>query len=1145
MKQLLKFMQVLLLGLLWAGTQSMAVTVTIGTGTTTATYPYYTLYEDSRTQMLYTASEITAGGGMAGNIQSIALNVSSANTLAMNGFNIRMQNTSAISLTGFVTTGWTTVYSGVYSVPGTGWQTIMLQTPFAWDGTSNLLIEICFDNTSWSGNSSVYSTAATNMTWHYHTDGASGCSLTGGSTYSNRPNIQLEITPAITSVTIEIGTGTNTSYRVPWNHFYQYSRTQTIYQQAEINTLGQIQKIYYHVASWPASYTYTQLKIWMGTTTLPSWTATTQWIDNATLTLVYDGPITITSPGWLEIPLQTPFTYNNTENLVISIHEPLNVPSYAGSTYTFYYSTALTNRYLDGYSDSQSWPTSLYMSNYLPNIKIEMLTGPNIPGTLAGVVTNAATGLPVIGAKIQAGDSITYSAVDGSYSMPLPPITIPTVTCSKLGYDVVTINDVEITSCTTTNQNFTLQENTNPPSVVYASLNTAQTAVNITWGLPQGPYEIVYDDGQFENMTAWAVEGNINALKFTPINSYPVQIIGGKVHIGDGSYPSGADLQTFTMAVYDDDGTMGLPNTELATVEVTPTHYGWVEFTFPTPITITSGNFYIGMIQGGNYPNCVPIAIDETNPSMRSYSKFVTGNGPWVPAGYNDFMIRASVIGAGGPLDLATGGNQPAPFIEKHRENTGTYALKIPRLIGGQEGEALYIPIPQNGDNSDVITGYQVWRLKQGEETNPAVWVSIGTPTSTNITDNSWPTLPNGAYRWAVKAKYTGNRWSDASFSNVLGKGWTANVTFNITMCSSTVSPQGATVSLTNTQYPDTAYFAVAPANGIVTFPHVWKGNYDIAVVKFPFNSWTLNDDINGNKTYNVLMKEMTFPPKNMTVDDLSLIATWNAARINLVCFEEQWNSGSFATQGWTTSGGSNWGISTSTGNPAPSAQFNWSPSVTNYSQTLTSPDITGIGSPGLTLEYDYYLNNFSTATLEELAVEIWDGTTWNQLAHYVNTQGSIPWTHQSININAYTNSTFKIRFRAYGQNCYNINYWNIDNIRVVGSAKAGRDLVGYNVYLNDIQIGFTTDTTYQIPQNLCTYGQTYTACVEAAYECGVSQNSCYTFTAHYLPAPRNLEATPIQDAAYLTWDYPVVGGKSLQIGIPGMSTESVAEEAN
>jgi hypothetical protein len=57
----------------------------------------------------------------------------------------------------------------------------------------------------------------------------------------------------------------------------------------------------------------------------------------------------------------------------------------------------------------------------------------------------------------------------------------------------------------------------------------------------------------------------------------------------------------------------------------------------------------------------------------------------------------------------------------------------------------------------------------------------------------------------------------------------------------------------------------------------------------------------------------------------------------------------------------------------------------------------------------------------------------------------------------------------------------------VVGVDKSGKDLLGYNVYLNDIQIGFTTDTTYQIPQNLCTYGQTYTACVEAAYECGIS----------------------------------------------------------
>ncbi len=105
----------------------MAVTVTIGTGTTTTSYPFYTLYEDARTQMLYTASEITAGGGVAGTIQSIALNIASASSLPMNGFSIKMQNTTAATLTGFVGTGWTQVYSGVYTPTTTGWQTFTLQ----------------------------------------------------------------------------------------------------------------------------------------------------------------------------------------------------------------------------------------------------------------------------------------------------------------------------------------------------------------------------------------------------------------------------------------------------------------------------------------------------------------------------------------------------------------------------------------------------------------------------------------------------------------------------------------------------------------------------------------------------------------------------------------------------------------------------------------------------------------------------------------------------------------------------------------------------------------------------------------------------------------------------------------------------------
>ena len=164
-------------------------TACVGTGSSSCSYPFYTYYEDSRTDMLYTASEIIANGGSDGQIKKIGFDVISAAPQTMNGFEIKMQHTTATSLSGFTSTGWTTVYSGNYSVPGTGMQYVTLTTPFAWNGTSNVLIEICFHNTSWTANSTVKGTSASGKTWHHHLDNSNGCSLTGGSSQTNRPNI--------------------------------------------------------------------------------------------------------------------------------------------------------------------------------------------------------------------------------------------------------------------------------------------------------------------------------------------------------------------------------------------------------------------------------------------------------------------------------------------------------------------------------------------------------------------------------------------------------------------------------------------------------------------------------------------------------------------------------------------------------------------------------------------------------------------------------------------------------------------------------------------------------------------------------------------------------------------------------------------
>ncbi|HML86718.1 MAG TPA: hypothetical protein PKE52_16300, partial [Bacteroidales bacterium] len=201
---------------------------------------------------------------------------------------------------------------------------------------------------------------------------------------------------------------------------------------------------------------------------------------------------------------------------------------------------------------------------YLDYAKVDAEPIP-VGAAVNGIVTNGLTGLPIIGAMVNIQDSIVYTDMSGHYAMYQNVGTRPVVV-SKAGFDNYTGN---VTVAAGTNTfNFQLFESTAAPSAVLAVVNTGNTAVNLTWGVPQSPYEIIYDDGTFENITSWSSAGNINALKFTPIAQYPVSITGGKVNIGDGSYPAGGNpLVAFEMAVYDDDGALGYPGTELARIE--------------------------------------------------------------------------------------------------------------------------------------------------------------------------------------------------------------------------------------------------------------------------------------------------------------------------------------------------------------------------------------------------------------------------------------------------------------------------------------------------------------------------------------------------------------------------------------------------
>lgn len=185
-------------------TTASSSTVTIGKGTGTTITPYGTYYMDNKVQYIVTKAELVAGGysSTSNVIKSLAFNVASNSTQVMNNFTIKIKHitASSFSSTSFISnSGMTTVYSANTAVTATGWKTHNFTTPFTYNGTDNLLIEICFDNNSYTTDSKVYYTAtSTYNTLYLRSDVSAGgiCANTTGTRSYNRPNMKLTLSSA-------------------------------------------------------------------------------------------------------------------------------------------------------------------------------------------------------------------------------------------------------------------------------------------------------------------------------------------------------------------------------------------------------------------------------------------------------------------------------------------------------------------------------------------------------------------------------------------------------------------------------------------------------------------------------------------------------------------------------------------------------------------------------------------------------------------------------------------------------------------------------------------------------------------------------------------------------------------------------------
>ncbi|HNQ68545.1 MAG TPA: T9SS type A sorting domain-containing protein [Bacteroidales bacterium] len=185
------------------------------------------------------------------------------------------------------------------------------------------------------------------------------------------------ITPSIagySQTTVTIGSGTN-SQAQPFNAFYGYGRSASIFTSDQVTSFGTITHLGWYVATSQAFSI--PVKIYLKETSLTTFTATT-WA-NLTLdaTLVYDGNVSFSSTGWFTIDISD-YLYSSTNLMVLC-----EVNYGGGGTFSypaFRYSSA-SNKHIAFAQDNTAPTGNGTVNANRPNIQITIVDCTMVGGT--------------------------------------------------------------------------------------------------------------------------------------------------------------------------------------------------------------------------------------------------------------------------------------------------------------------------------------------------------------------------------------------------------------------------------------------------------------------------------------------------------------------------------------------------------------------------------------------------------------------------------------------------------------------------------------------------------------------------------------------------------------------------------------------
>ena len=370
---------------------------------------------------------------------------------------------------------------------------------------------------------------------------------------------------------VTVGSGTSTSQYLPTYVWYNYCLSQQIYTASEINNAGTITAISFYWYGQSGSATSSgarNLKIYMSHTSNSN--LSSAWIQESTSHLVYDGTQTFNAIGWHTITLDTPFQYDGTSNLVITVDD--NTGSY----------TVSAKHYFRTYSTGENRARVMCNDD----------TNPDPLGTVSTTISSSDPYNLLLTSNAQIKFSITSAGSSASLSASptsLQGFTYPEGNGPSAYQTVALVGanlDANVTVSAPTAYEVCLTEN----GTYASSLSIAPTSGNVQ--------KMVY-----VRLKAGLAQGNYNnkSLTFTSGSVSQTVTLSGTVSQGDGTY------YTITVAAEPEVGgavTGGNTYKEGTTATLTATAnagYTFQNWTLNDNVVSTNATYSFEVNAAGNY----------------------------------------------------------------------------------------------------------------------------------------------------------------------------------------------------------------------------------------------------------------------------------------------------------------------------------------------------------------------------------------------------------------------------------------------------------------------------------------------------------------------------------------------------------------